>query len=172
MVNAMPQSPSPNGSESPTTTASPVENEEAQAIRARGRREAFKIVADDSRTLVGWCLTIIAASVATIVSTSYLRPRSKKVRLAYLLFILGWILCFLSMYYGDRVAGGYRASLFANSDFLFEIGRDINSNFIQQIRFLYVGLSVFFVWLILFLLWWIFSDEAEVRGNNRKGDSK
>ncbi len=115
-------------------------------------REGLKAMNEGSRTLVGWCLVIIAASVAAIVSTSYLRPLSLYARLMYLLYIFGWLCLALSIYYGDKVSRRAIAAVFSpDGARLSQIGFAMNSDFDYQ-----RGLFFFAVWLLIYLLWWIF----------------
>jgi hypothetical protein len=116
-------------------------------------------MADGSSTLVGWGLTIIAASIITIVSTSYLRPSNKKIRLIYLLFIPGWMFIGLSIYFGNKISRRYIASMLVpRTDIIHEIGNKINTEFSSQLLWFQVGLIFFSIWLLLFLLWWIFGE--------------
>src|ERR1041385_3632063 len=95
---------------SPATTATPTSSPDDSFLK-----EGLKGIADDSRTLTTWALTLIAGSILAIASTSYLRPANWKVRLIYLLFIPGWILCGISLFYGDQLTHSYGAAKFARS---------------------------------------------------------
>jgi hypothetical protein len=116
-------------------------------------------MADDSRTLTGWALAIIAASIVAIASTSYLRPLSRKVRGIYLVFIPGWIFISVSVYYGDQLSRGYTAAMFARTrDRLIEIGLNMNPEFASQRTYFNIALAFFAIWLLAFILWWVFGD--------------
>lgn len=152
---AMSQSASPAPSAQP-----PSSQPEATASPANySLREGLKTMADGSSTLVGWGLTIIGASIAIIVSTSYFRPTNQRTRMIYLLFIPGWVSISLSIYYGNRISRDYiAAALVPRNDVVRDIGNSINDEFGLQLLFLQLGLLCFSIWLLLFLLWWVFGD--------------
>jgi hypothetical protein len=132
---------------------------EEKNSKIKNYREGFKIVAEGSNTLIAWCLFIIGGSIAAILSTSYLRPPKLWMRLCYLLFIPGWVLISVSIYYGNVISGNYMAAgQIINVDILRDIGKELNVNFIWQLFYLEVGLMFFGLWLFLFLLWWIFGN--------------
>jgi hypothetical protein len=114
-------------------------------------------MSDDSRTLTGWCLAIIAASVVAIASTSYFRPASQRIRSIYLLFIPGWLLIALSILNGDTISRRYTATAFAHKhQVLLDAGQLMNHEFGNQLTFLHVGLGCFSAWLLVYILWWVF----------------
>jgi hypothetical protein len=116
-------------------------------------------MAADSQTLTGWALAIIGASIIGIASTSYMRPPSKRVRLIYLLFIPGWLLIGMSVYNGNKISRHYSAAVFARKrEVLTQIGGLMNEQFDHQLTHLQWGLAFFGVWLLVFALWWIFSE--------------
>lgn len=117
---------------------------------------ALKVVVDSSTTLVTWALSVVVASIAAIVSTSYLRPSNKRVRLIYLLYLPGWLFLGFSIYFGDRVSRGYVAAQFVGEGVLRTIAEKVNGDYGCQQTMLMIGLLTFAVWLVLFLLWWIF----------------
>jgi hypothetical protein len=122
---------------------------------------ALQAAVASSSTMVTWALAVGAGSVATIVSTSYLRPRQRWVRLMYLLFPAGWVFLGLSIYYGNAIALGGVAALFGPQEQSRQllIGAHVNTNFISQQITLTVGLAIFGGWLLLYLAWWIWIDE-------------
>ena len=108
--------------------------------------------------LITWALAVVGGSIATIVSTSYLRPKKRLIRYAYLLFLPGWIFLGLSIYYGDQISRRYMASMFVSKEKIGEIAKMINQDFGCQRFMLSVGLLIFALWLVLFLLWWVLGD--------------
>ncbi len=54
-----------------------------------------------SKSLFTTCLTIMGGSILLIVSDSYLKPKLKKGKLFYLLFMPAWIAFLTSLYYGN-----------------------------------------------------------------------
>src|SRR5882762_5051025 len=135
-------------------TASPSPETEYRNIR-----EGLKSMAENSRNLNSWGLTLIGASILAIVSTSYMRPMSRKTRLAYLLFIPGWYLIAKSMSFGDSISRRHTAATFAlTQERLVKIGTSMNSEFDSQLTFFNRGLIVFALWLLLYIVWWIIVD--------------
>lgn len=125
----------------------------------RNLREGLKGIAEESRTLIGWGLAIIGATVIAIASTSYFRPPSKRVRLTYLLFIPGWFFIGLSIRNGEKVSRRFPAAAFAQKrDVLLQIGDFMNNEFASQLNYMQVGLFFFSLWLLVFILWWVFGD--------------
>jgi hypothetical protein len=123
----------------------------------RSLREGFKSVSEGSNILLTWGLAIIAGSIITIVSTSYLRPFDRKIRLIYLLFIPGWIFVALSVYFGNHIARRYIAGMIVvNKDTLRLIESRMLDDYGSQLTLLQTGLVFFSLWLFSFLLWWIF----------------
>lgn len=170
---AQSQASSPTASDHPNMPASQDGNVNTQANHAinSGRiktlKDGFNTIAEGSRSLAGWGLLIIAASVAAIVGTSYIRPIDRRVRCVYLLFVPGWVFVARSIYYGDQISRRHMAALFANSETsLSDIGFAINSDFGKQLWSLRAGLIVFFVWLVFFLFWWIFGNWSTSTNQN------
>src|SRR5262249_37587844 len=95
----------------------------ASQVNRRGvaLSEAFTI--DDSKffeaaqtlaqSLSACDLLIIGGSLVMIVSTSYYRPRSRKMRFAYFLFLPAWCFLAFSVYQGIQVQRSYVAYLVA-----------------------------------------------------------
>jgi len=125
-------------------------------LNALGILEAVGAV---SESLVTWSLAVVAGSVAAIVSTSYIRPTSSGIRLAYLLFLPGWGALAGSIVFGDRIA---RWIVTAHQDpsRLREISRHISNDFASQQDLFLLGLAPFGLWLVIYLLWWVFGEWA------------
>ncbi len=122
-------------------------------------RDGLKSMAENSRNLMGWGLTLIGGSILAIVSTSYMRPLSRKIRFIYLLFIPGWVLVGCSLSYGDSISRSYTAATFMTGrQRLSEIGRAMNGDFFWQLTLFNYGLIVFSVWLVIYITWWVVVD--------------
>ena len=110
-----------------------------------------------------WDLLIIAGSMVIIVSTSYYRPRTRKMRLAYFLFLPSWVLLALSIYRGIEVQGSYVAYLVAarhnNQKLIESIASRINADTISQIQFLKMALLCLGFWLVIYIFWWVLSEK-------------
>jgi len=126
----------------------------------KNHRDALKIVSEGSQGLNNWCLLIITASIAAIVSTSYLRPTNKIFRALYLLFIPGWILISLSIFYGVGISRRYMAAMLTPKlDVIREIIGKVSLEFDWQLSFLQWGLAIFAIWVLAFLLFWVFDEK-------------
>jgi hypothetical protein len=120
--------------------------------------ESLKAIVESSNAMSSWGLTLIGASVVAIVSTSNLRPTSKRERLPYLLFLLGWLCLGVSMSYGFRLSGNHVAAQLVDPDRLPAILELMNTRFLRQQTWFMAGLVPFGVWLAFFLFWWVFVD--------------
>ena len=160
-IFAQTKSPSSTPAAQPTSAAPTPTPTNGTSADDHNLREGLKEMAEESRTLTGWALAIIAASIAAIASTSYFRPLSRKVRAIYLIFIPGWVLIAMSVYDGDRISRRYAAAAFAQKhEPLAKIGDYMNSEFASQLTYLHVGLIFFATWLLFFILWWVFGDST------------
>jgi hypothetical protein len=124
----------------------------------------LQAVVDSSTTMVTWALAVGAASVAAIVSTSYLRPHQLRARLFYLLFPIGWVLLAFSIARGNAIARAGIAAHFAKDHAtLVEIAANMNTAYISQQNWLMMGLATFAIWLLLYLGWWIYVEDMPSR---------
>ncbi len=117
-----------------------------------------------AQSLSQWALLTVGGSLVVIVGTSYYRPKSHKMRLAYFLFLPAWVLLGIAIYEGTLIQRRYVAFLAANRrgpnpGLINEIAQGITSDSGYQILFLQLGLLSLFIWLVIYLRWWIFSDE-------------
>ena len=121
---------------------------------------ALETVVTSSRQLTTWALSIGAGSVLAIISTSYIRPKSLKLRLPYLLFMPGWCLLGYSIFLGERLTRSYIASILNSKDADL-ISSYINDLFATQRETLLESLVFFLLWLVAYLLMWIFSKSID-----------
>jgi len=122
--------------------------------------QAIKSFEAGSVKLATWSLSVFGGSLLIIVGDSYLRPSDSQHRLAYLLFLIGWALIGWSMYQGFKITRHTMVlDLHAtNEDALLTIFQKCNKSFANQLRWFQWGLFVFGIWLVLYLLWWIYTD--------------
>lgn len=127
----------------------------------------FEAVQSLAQSLSQWDLLIIAGSMVIIVSTGYYRPRDRKMRLTYLIFLPSWILLALSIHRGIQVQGSYVAYLMASlrkdtdplkAGIISSIVSKVNSDTTFQIRYLELALLCLAVWLVVYICWWAFKD--------------
>jgi hypothetical protein len=173
-TNSASNTPSKNGNSNQIDTASKnpasntlIQKESTTPTESRPKvmRDGFKVMADNSQTLIGWCLAIFGATILALISSSYIRPPNKDVRLIYLLFIPGWIFIGFSAYCGNLLARYYMVAIqkFSpkESELILKLrdaGWYIDFAYGKQLLFLQIGLIVFAVWILIFLVWWIFKD--------------
>jgi hypothetical protein len=109
--------------------------------------------------------------MVVIVSTTYYRPGTRRMRIAYLLFLPAWAFLAFSIYQGIQVQGAYVAYLVAarhnNKVRIEEIAGKINDDTGRQIIYLKFALLCLALWLVIYIFWWVFSDKAQqVEGGN------
>jgi hypothetical protein len=122
----------------------------------------FEAAVSLSETLSSWSLAIIAGSIAILLSTSYHRPQNKMVRASYLAFVPGWLFLVACIFYGTQVQRVHLALLFSdntNQTRLSELSSTIAQDAARQILCLKLGLAVFGLWLVVYLLWWIAAEQ-------------
>lgn len=112
-----------------------------------------------------WDLLILAGSLVIVVSTSYYRPRDRRVRAAYFLFIPTWFCLALSVYQGISVQRSYVAYLVSTRgtpqpSLLNEIAENMTDATRNQILSLEIALLFTGVWLIIYIVWWVFTNQC------------
>ena len=122
--------------------------------------KGIKTYETGSSKLTTWSLSIIGGSILIIIDDSHFRPFDIHYRYAYFLFLAGWILLGISLYYAFAITRHMMVSdLYQNKKGLLEKILDrCNKSFYWQLRFFQAGLLTFGIWLVFFLLWWIFVD--------------
>ena len=104
-------------------------------------------------------LIVLGGSVAALLSTSYLQPRTRRVRLMYVLFLPGWFLLMWSLYRGQEVYGVYLSALHVANEPPLYYQLETLWRLEEQSAALYLSLVPFSLWLVIFLLWWICQGE-------------
>jgi ABC-type uncharacterized transport system permease subunit len=120
--------------------------------------EGIRAIFDGSKEIVSWSLMVIGGSIATLLGTSYIRPAGKKMRIFYLLFLLGWGALAISFMYGNEIAGnGIMAAVGdKNPEILESTLIKMGMTYKDQLRYFYYGMAIFGIWLCIYLFWWIF----------------
>jgi hypothetical protein len=113
-----------------------------------------------------WDLLILAGSLVIVVSTSYYRPRDRRVRAAYFLFLPTWFCLALSVYQGINVQRSYVAYLVSTratpqASLLNAIAESMTSATRKQILSLEIALLFTGAWLIIYIVWWVFSNQPQ-----------
>lgn len=126
-----------------------------------------------------WDLLIIGGSLVLIVSTSYYRPASRRMRFAYFLFLPAWALLALSVYAGIEIQGSYVAYLVATraksgagnatvqqiATKVQQIATNMEAETRFQISCLEYALLCLAAWLLIYIGWWVLSDQP--RGDRK-----
>lgn len=122
-------------------------------------KAALEAAASYSQTLTGWALLVLGGSVLALLQRAYMRPESKAIRSAYLLFVVGWSLLARSIFYGTRVQEARLGFLFQTKPDFIVSRKALNSDLLLQVRNLEYGLLVFGLWLAIYTAWWIFTRQ-------------
>jgi hypothetical protein len=118
---------------------------------------AIQVIISGSNSITTWSMSIIAASLLAIISSSYVKPVGKWTKLIYLVFIPGWIYLALAINAGNIIV---RRSMMAtlNPARISFIIEKINDDYAQQLNDFNMALIFFGIWLLLYLIWWVFQD--------------
>jgi hypothetical protein len=126
--------------------------------------DTLKQIGETAAVLISWSLAVAGGSVLAIVSTSYNKPLKVIEKTFYLLFIPGWILLFCSVYQGNQIKRRIIAAHYAKDEkILKQINEAVNNDFDTQLTCFQIGIFIFGVWLILYLLWWMFADRSIIK---------
>lgn len=126
----------------------------------------FEAAQSLAQSLSQWDLLILGGSLVVIVSTSYYRPQSIKIRAAYFLFLPIWFCLAMSVYQGIAVQRSYVAYLIASrstptKQLLDQIAENITSATRNQIFALETALLFGGLWLLIYLVWWVFTNQPK-----------
>lgn len=125
--------------------------------------ESFETIAASSQLHISWALALFGGTVATIVGTSHISPKTPTSRCIYLLFIPSWFLLSLSIWFGDLVSRNHLAALFVSEVAKKEILQEMNTNYYYQQQTLLIGIICLSIWLVLYLVWWIYVRDTRQR---------
>ncbi len=116
-----------------------------------------------SQSLSQWTVVIVGSSVAILLGTSYRRPKRPAMRLSFLLFLPSWCFLVRSLYMGVAAQRNLLAFLLLKNAEKPAIKTELNRHLYSQISSMYIGLAILGTWLLLYLLWWIFSRELNAQ---------
>lgn len=114
-----------------------------------------------SQSLAQWEFVLIGGSLLLLVGTSHRHPGSRSLRMAYLLFLPGWLCLGRSIYLGTQAQRGYLAYLLVPVTTIEGATKTLNEDIGKQIHWMFCGLGVFFIWLVFYLFWWIVSKREK-----------
>lgn len=124
--------------------------------------QSIKIISDSSGMMITWALSILGGSILSVLSTSYVKPPDLKHRLIYLLFLPGWFFVGCSIYYGTLISRSFIAlTIVKKQEIREDILDNINSYFNAQLFSINIGLAIFILWLVIFILMWIFTKHFD-----------
>lgn len=125
--------------------------------------KTIESIENGSNKIISWSLSIVGGTLLVILSENYIKPDYQLYKLAYLLFGVGWILIGISIYNGRNITNSKMAAVLFDQkeENLKKILKNVNRYYSRQLCFFYWSLSVFGLWLILYLMWWIFGSSPE-----------
>ena len=121
----------------------------------------IKSLESGSNRVSAWSLSVLGGSLLVILSNDYVHPENTNIKIAYLLFVIGWLFIGISFYNGKNIISRSIASELAKSDInlLKTIFTKCNSYYSRQLLFFNLALLVFGIWLLVFLFWWVFGTK-------------
>jgi hypothetical protein len=122
--------------------------------------KSLEAAASFSQSLAQWEFVLIGGSLLVLVGTSHRHPANRLMRIAYLLFLPAWLCLCRSIYLGTQVQGAYLAYLLVPVTTIEGATRTLNEDIGNQIFWMSYGLTIFFIWLVLYLFWWILSKRG------------
>lgn len=116
-------------------------------------------LAEGSSSVTQTALAVLLGSLAAILTTKYIRPPGRGMRLIYLLFLPGWWFLYQILKAGDKIARSNLGARFTNSpEDLRAAAVEMNSLYFEQLAHFSHAMKLFTAWLIIYLVWWIFTD--------------
>ena len=95
-----------------------------------------------------------------VLGTSHRWPRSRKLRAAYFCFPFAWASLAISVYFGTRVQQAYLAYLVVPSATIASATRTLNDDLRSEIRWMFIGLAFFCIWLLTYVIWSVTSIDV------------
>lgn len=122
--------------------------------------QSIKSIVEGSSRLTTWSLSIVGGTILIIIGDSHLRPGELCYRYFYLCFLIGWVCIGFSLSYSFSITKSAMGSELNKADpaALMTILKKCNAKLAWQIRYFQYSLFAFGLWLVLYLLWWIFTD--------------
>ena len=128
----------------------------------------FDSVITFSQSLGQWTVLILGGTVALLMGNSHISPKGK-LRGIYLIFLPVWGCLLWSNSMGVKVQRNYLAlKLLQNVDPI-ATKNELNQNLMAQIVRMEWALGLISIWLVIYLIWWVFSAKAvEAAAKNEK----
>jgi hypothetical protein len=152
-----PEAASPTTTTTTPTTTTTASTTSGPSVTPPGMSsiDALKETLAYAQTLSQWALLLLGSTAALLIGTTHRSPDNPGLRWIYLVFVPGWALMAATIYFGGQVHEHYLG-------FVWHVRRDLNvsrdlmnADLVTQQACLYVGLGVFLLWIVAYLLWWI-----------------
>lgn len=139
----------------------PTDLEGGEDRRPRNLEKGLRAAAAQASDLTTLAVALVGATALLVLQAAHKRPHAKLLRLTYLLLPIGWVSLGASTFYGFRLRSVHLAYFFGRPEqpeyaFASAAGTDARC----QRFYLIVALVVFFLWLLSYLIWWIFSERV------------
>lgn len=121
---------------------------------------SFSAVSGSSQQLVNLASALLGGSVALVIGTSHMSPKSRRARMIYLILLPTWAFLVRSILAGDTVLRKYLAATIANvPERVMEIFEEANGMYATQLNCLRLAILFFAIWLVIYMIWWVFYRE-------------
>jgi len=131
----------------------------------------FEAAQGVAQSISQWDLLILAGSIVIILSTAYYRPRSRRMRWCYFLFLPTWGLLAMSIFKGTDVQESYVAYLIAqrrkNANLIEGIAGTISKDTLSEILYLKLALACLAIWLLFYIIWWVTEERVQDDGDTK-----
>jgi len=131
----------------------------------------FEAAQGVAQSISQWDLLILAGSIVIILSTAYYRPRSRRMRWCYFLFLPTWSLLAMSIFKGTDVQESYVAYLIAqrrkNANLIEGIAGTTSKDTLSEILYLKLALACLAIWLLFYIIWWVTEERVQDDGDTK-----
>lgn len=123
--------------------------------------ELTEAINHNAESVVNWCLSIIGGSILVLISSGFIRPKNKKIRVVYLLFLPGWFFLGYTIKLGVDIGNsGIMSTLMINNENeRLLILANMGNIYTSQLFYFNIGLFFFGIWLLVFLIFWVFGKD-------------
>jgi hypothetical protein len=119
--------------------------------------KSLEAAASYSQSLAQWAFIIIGGSLVLVLGNSHRWPGHRGLRATYFLFLLAWATLARSIYLGARVQEANLAYLLVPVTTIEGITKTLSADLDKQIWWMFAGLSILCIWLLVYLGWSVFS---------------
>lgn len=125
--------------------------------------ETIESIEDGSSRVTTWSLSIIGGSLVVFMNGEYIQPQEELFKYTYLIFIIGWILLAISIFFSKQITGQKMAATLNINDTknLKQILINVNRRYARQLQYFNWALVLFGLWLILYFIWRLFGEQLK-----------